>query len=50
MAEKLWAIFQQMIRNRSQCYDQLDIAVNLREHPELNRAEVAEYLRRKTAA
>jgi len=28
----------------------LDIAVNLREHPELNHAEVTEYLLRKAAA
>lgn len=50
VAEKLRALLQQLIRNRSRCQDLLDIAVNLRKHPELNHAQVAEYLLRKAAA
>lgn len=50
LAEKLRALLQQLIRNRSRCQDLLDIAVSLRQHPKLNHAEVAEYLLRKAAA
>ena len=50
VAEKLRALLQQPIRNRSRRQDLLDIAVTLRGYPELNRTEVAEYLLRKAAA
>jgi hypothetical protein len=50
VAEKLRALLQQPIRNRYRRQDLLGIAVILRRGPELDRARVADYLRRKAAA
>jgi predicted nucleotidyltransferase component of viral defense system len=50
VAEKLRALLQQPIRNRSRRQDMLDIAVILRGGEDLDRAKVAEYLIRKAAA
>lgn len=50
VAEKLRALLQQPIRNRYRRQDLLDIAVILRERPDLDRALVAAFLQRKAAA
>ena len=50
VAEKLRALLQQRIRNRTRRQDLLDIAVILRGGAELDQAKVAEYLLRKAAA
>jgi len=50
VAEKLRALLQQPIRNRTRRQDLLDIAVLLRAGVPLNRAQVAEFLLRKAAA
>lgn len=50
VAEKLRALLQQPIRNRSRRQDMLDVAVILRGPEDLDRAKVAEFLIRKAAA
>lgn len=50
VAEKLRALLQQPIRNRSRRQDMLDIAVILRGTENPDRAKVTEYLLRKAAA
>lgn len=50
VAEKLRALLQQPIRNRSRRQDLLDIAVRLQGDDEIDRAQVTEYLLRKAAA
>ncbi|MBA2753102.1 MAG: nucleotidyl transferase AbiEii/AbiGii toxin family protein [Chloroflexia bacterium] len=49
VAEKLRALLQQSIRNRSRCQDLLDIAVIVRSQP-VDHDAVADYLLRKAAA
>lgn len=48
VAEKLRALLQQPIRNRRRRQDLLDIAILLREQPNLDRASIAEFLQRKS--
>lgn len=50
VAEKLRALLQQPIRNRTRRQDLLDIAVVLHEKPDLDPVKVAEYLLRKAKA
>lgn len=50
VGEKLRALLQQPIRNRGRRQDLLDIAVIVQGHPELNRQQVADFLRIKAAA
>lgn len=50
VAEKLRALLQQPIRNRTRPQDVLDIAVVLRQEPNLDLGLVAEFLIRKAAA
>lgn len=50
VAEKLRALLQQPIRNRGRRQDLLDIAVVLREHPQIDHANVAEFLKCKARA
>ena len=50
VAEKLRSLLQQPIRNRSRRQDLLDIAVILRNTPNLDHQKVAEFLKRKAAA
>ncbi|MCY1083552.1 nucleotidyl transferase AbiEii/AbiGii toxin family protein [Archangium lansingense] len=50
IAEKLRSLLQQPIRNRNRRQDVLDIAVLLLRHVSIDRARIAEYLRRKAAA
>jgi predicted nucleotidyltransferase component of viral defense system len=50
VAEKLRALLQQLIRNRSRRQDLLDIAVILREHSDLQLVQISEYLLQKGAA
>jgi hypothetical protein len=50
IAEKLRALLQQPIRNRTRRQDLLDIAVVTQERADLNRTQVADFLLRKAAA
>ena len=50
VAEKLRSLLQQLLRDRQRRQDLLDIAVLLRRHVKLDRARVAEYLKRKAEA
>lgn len=50
VAEKLRALLQQPIRNRSRRQDLLDIAILLREQPSIDGSRVAEFLQRKSAS
>lgn len=50
VAEKLRALLQQPIRNRSRRQDLLDVALLVQEHKELDHSRVAEFLCRKSAA
>jgi Nucleotidyl transferase AbiEii toxin, Type IV TA system len=50
VAEKLRALLQQPIRNRTRRQDLLDIAVVMRTHPELDRALVGPFLLQKARA
>jgi predicted nucleotidyltransferase component of viral defense system len=49
-AEKLRALLQQTLRNRTRRQDLLDLAVLLRAMPALDRRRIAEFLNRKAAA
>ena len=49
VSEKLRALLQQPIRNRYRRQDLLDIAVSLRQSPELDLHKVAQFLQRKAA-
>jgi hypothetical protein len=50
VGETLRALLQQPLRNRRRRQDLLDIAVIVRENPELDRQQVADFLRTKAAA
>lgn len=50
VAEKLRALLQQPIRNRERRQDLLDIAVIAREHPDIDRRLVSDFLRIKSEA
>lgn len=50
VAEKLRALLQQALRNRTRNQDLLDIAAILRDGPALDLAKVADFLQRKAAA
>jgi predicted nucleotidyltransferase component of viral defense system len=49
VAEKLRALLQQPIRNRRRRQDLLDIAILVRERPDLDRPRIVEFLLRKSA-
>jgi predicted nucleotidyltransferase component of viral defense system len=50
VAEKLRALLQQPIRNRTRRQDLLDIAVILQEQPAIDHSLIADFLQRKSAA
>jgi hypothetical protein len=50
LAEKLRALLQQKIRNRTRRQDLLDIAVLVPAHPEIDRTRVAQFLLEKASA